>query len=35
VSLLYTNRFAGKLKLTSEQWADAMKRREEFTKFFA
>jgi ABC-type nitrate/sulfonate/bicarbonate transport system substrate-binding protein len=35
VSLLYTNRFAGKLKLTPEQWADAMKRREEFAKFFA
>jgi len=35
VNLLYTNRFAGKLKLTPEQWADAMKRREEFTKFFA
>jgi len=35
VNLLYTNRFAGKLKLTPEQWADAMKRREEFTKFFS
>ena len=35
VNMLYTNRFAGKLKLTAEQWADAMKRRDEFTKFFA
>jgi ABC-type nitrate/sulfonate/bicarbonate transport system substrate-binding protein len=35
VTVLYTNRFAGKVKLTPEQWADAMKRREEFARFFA
>src|SRR5437762_2282060 len=32
---LYTNRFAGRIKLTETQWVDAKKRNEEFAKFFA
>jgi ABC-type nitrate/sulfonate/bicarbonate transport system substrate-binding protein len=32
---LFTNRFAGRIKLTEAQWAEAKKRNEEFAKFFA
>jgi NitT/TauT family transport system substrate-binding protein len=32
---IFTNRFAGRMRLTPEQWSDAMKRREEFARFFA
>ncbi len=32
---LFTNRFTGKVKLTEAQWAEAKKRNEEFSKFFA
>jgi ABC-type nitrate/sulfonate/bicarbonate transport system substrate-binding protein len=35
VEELFTNRFAGRIKLTEAQWADAKKRNEEFAKFFA
>ena len=35
VSLLYTNKFAGKLKLTPEQWSDATRRLDEFARVFA
>jgi len=35
VDELYTNRFAGRIKLTETQWVDAKKRNEEFAKFFA
>jgi ABC-type nitrate/sulfonate/bicarbonate transport system substrate-binding protein len=32
---LYTNAFAGRMKLTDAQWAEAKKRNEEFARFFA
>jgi hypothetical protein len=32
---LFTNRFAGRIKLTETQWAEAKKRNEEFAQFFA
>lgn len=35
VDQLFTNRFAGRIKLTEAQWAEAKKRNEEFAKFFA
>jgi ABC-type nitrate/sulfonate/bicarbonate transport system substrate-binding protein len=32
---LYINRFAGRMKFTDEQWAQAKKRNEEFAKYFS
>jgi NitT/TauT family transport system substrate-binding protein len=34
VDSLFTNQFAGTIKFTDAQWADAKKRNEEFAKFF-
>jgi ABC-type nitrate/sulfonate/bicarbonate transport system substrate-binding protein len=34
VDELFTNRFAGQMKLTEAQWADARRKNEEFAKFF-
>jgi NitT/TauT family transport system substrate-binding protein len=34
VDALYTNAFAGRLKLTDAQWADVTKRNEEFSRYF-
>jgi hypothetical protein len=34
VDQVFTNRFAGKMKLTTEQWNEAVKQRAEFAKYF-
>ena len=31
---VFTNRFVGKVRLTNEQWNQAVKQRQEFSKFF-
>jgi ABC-type nitrate/sulfonate/bicarbonate transport system substrate-binding protein len=35
VDALFTNAFAGRIKLTDAQWADVKKRNEEFARYFA